>query len=132
MSALFGSGRIVDVVLALTAVEFLCLVLYRRRTGHGPDVFATLLSGIFLLLALRCATVHAPWQWLALCLTAALVAHLTDLQQRWRAANEQKFFASFFQQRRTSSFLKKRSKKLLLVYDRERNGDGPGEGRRVG
>jgi hypothetical protein len=87
VSALFESGRIVDFVLALTAVEFLCLVLYRRRTGGGPNVLATLLSGIFLLLALRCATVHAPWQWLALCLTAALAAHLTDLQRRWHKAN---------------------------------------------
>ena len=87
MSALFGSGRIVDFILALTALEFALFWVYRRRTGHGVAPLAlliNLLSGVFLLLALRCALVGVWWGWIGLCLFGSLVAHSSDLWRRWQ------------------------------------------------
>jgi hypothetical protein len=43
-----------------------------------------LLAGLFLLLALRGALAGAGWRWIALALTAACLAHVTDLGYRWR------------------------------------------------
>lgn len=89
MSTLFEGGRIVDLILAFTALEAALVVLYHRGTGRGPapaDFLVNLASGVCLMLALRCALVGAWWGWLALCLAAALVAHLTDLARRWPAS----------------------------------------------
>ena len=86
MSGLFASGRIVDIVLAITAIEAALLLAYHRRTGRGPapkDVVGMLLAGACLMLALREALVGAEWRWIALWLAAAFVAHLNDLRRRW-------------------------------------------------
>jgi hypothetical protein len=86
MTDLFASGRIVDIVLAITAIEAVLLVAYHRRTGRGPapaDLFGNLLSGVCLMLALRAALVDAWWGWVALWLLAAFGAHLSDLRRRW-------------------------------------------------
>ena len=87
MNALFASGRIVDLILLLTLVEAIALVLHHRATGRGvsaDDFLGNLISGVFLLLALRAALVGAWWGWIALSLLAALAAHLNDLRGRWR------------------------------------------------
>lgn len=87
MSALFDNGRIVDLILALVAVEFVALVAYRRMTYRGIaalDLVFNLLAGICLLLALRAALAGSGWLWIAVWLSAALVAHLADLARRWR------------------------------------------------
>jgi hypothetical protein len=89
MSGLFASGRIVDLILALTVLEWFALTAYRRRTGRGPapaPLAANLLAGVCLLLAVRAALVDAWWGWLALCLAGSLVAHLADLGLRWTPA----------------------------------------------
>lgn len=86
MSALFDNGRIVDLILALVAVEFVVLVAYRRMTDRGLpalDIVFNLLAGAFLLLALRSALAESGWLWTAVWLSAALVAHLADLARRW-------------------------------------------------
>ena len=86
MTDLFASGRIVDIVLAITAIEAALLIAYHRRTGRGPapkDVVGMLLAGACLMLALREALVGAEWRWIALWLAAAFVAHLNDLRRRW-------------------------------------------------
>ncbi len=92
MLSLFATGRIVDIVLAITAItaitaiEATLLVLYHRRTGRGPPpsgLLGNLLSGVCLMLALRAALVHAWWGWIGLWLIAALGAHLNDLRRRW-------------------------------------------------
>lgn len=86
MAELFASGRIVDLILALTLLEGIALALYHRRTGRGPtlgSIVGTLLPGLFLMLAVRGAIVGEEWIWLALYLLAALVAHLMDLARRW-------------------------------------------------
>jgi hypothetical protein len=56
------------------------LSLASRYRGIG----LMLLPGIFLLVALRAALAGAAWPWVPSALTAALVAHLLDLRQRWR------------------------------------------------
>ncbi len=87
MAALFASGRIVDVILALTLAEAVGLVAWHRRTGRGvapADFLGNLLSGVCLLLALRTGLAGAWWGWIALALLAALAAHMADLARRWR------------------------------------------------
>ena len=84
MSELFASGRIVDLILGLVAVEALALVALGRRRGiAGLDVAAALLPGVALMLALRAALTGAWWAWVAAWLAASLVAHLADLARRW-------------------------------------------------
>ena len=80
------SGRIVDLVIAFMALEALALFVYCRCTPLGPapaDIAAMLLAGLCLLLALRAALTGADWLWVAVFLSAALVAHLADLRRRW-------------------------------------------------
>jgi hypothetical protein len=87
VSDLFATGRVVDLILVLVAVEGLALATYHRRTGRGIaalDLLGNLLAGVFLLLALRGALVGAGWEWLGCALSAALLAHLGDLRRRWR------------------------------------------------
>jgi len=87
MSALFASGHIVDMILALTLAEAVAVLLFHRGTGRGPapaDFLVNLLSGIWLLLALRAALTGSWWGWIALCLLGSLLSHLADLARRWR------------------------------------------------
>ncbi len=83
----FASGRLIDVALTMTALEAVAVVLYFRRTGRGiapADFLGNLASGVCLMLALRCGVTGAWWGWIALWLSAALVAHLADVRRRWR------------------------------------------------
>ena len=87
MAALFASGRIVDLILLLTVFELSVLFVYRRFTGHGVAPFELLInlsSGVFLLLAVRCALVEAWWGWIGLWLFGSLIAHIADLWRRWQ------------------------------------------------
>jgi hypothetical protein len=88
LAALFESGRIVDLILAVVLLEGLVIYGYRRRLGRGlspAQLLSLLLPGVCLLMALRAALDGAAWPWVALWLLAALVSHLADLRQRWRA-----------------------------------------------
>ncbi|BAM91883.1 conserved hypothetical protein [Bradyrhizobium oligotrophicum S58] len=87
MDELFRSPHLVDLILAVVAVELVAVTLIwqRRRRGISPRaLLPNLLAGVFLLLALRCALTGAPWFWLAGCLAASGVANAADLRQRWR------------------------------------------------
>jgi len=87
MTDLFATGRVADLILALMLIEATVFFVYHVRTGRGiapADLLTSLLAGIFLVLALRCALVGTGWEWIAACLAAALVAHLADLSRRWR------------------------------------------------
>lgn len=80
-------ANVVDLVLLLVLAEAIALVTWHRRTGAGPrpaPLLANLGAGAALLLALRAALVDAHWSVPALCLAAALGAHVTDLALRWR------------------------------------------------
>jgi hypothetical protein len=87
MGELFASGRVIDVILGLVVLEAALIAVYGRKRGGGLSLATTLgnlLSGAFLLLAVRSALVKAEWAWVALFLFAALIAHLFDLRQRSR------------------------------------------------
>ncbi len=88
MTSLFASGRVVDLILGLVLIEVIALAIVRTRTKRGMnpfDLMASLLAGIALLLALRGALTGIGWPKIAICLGAALLAHLWDLSRRWSA-----------------------------------------------
>jgi hypothetical protein len=88
MSALFASGRVIDLILGLTAAEAILLILWHRRTGRGVPprpLLLNLLAGACLLLAVRAVLCGAGWPWVALALAGSLLAHLADLRERWSA-----------------------------------------------
>jgi hypothetical protein len=87
VSGFFASGRAVDLVLAIMAVEAGLLAWHRRRSGRGvpvAELLAFFAAGACLLLALRAALVGASWMWTAAALAGAGVAHAADLGLRWR------------------------------------------------
>lgn len=87
MAEFFTSGLIVDFILIMVVIEAALLAIYHHRTGKGlapAEVAGFLLSGLFLLLALRAALAGAWWGWISLCLTGALLTHVLDLAHRWR------------------------------------------------
>lgn len=86
IAAGFASGRIIDLVVALTVLEALGLAAFRRLTGRGPRLRAiglNLLSGLCLMLAVRGALTGAWFGVIALWMLAALVLHLADLRRVW-------------------------------------------------
>jgi hypothetical protein len=86
MEDFFRSGLLADIILAVMIAEALLLLVYRKVTSRGPaaaDLFAMLLAGACLVLALRAVLTGSSWQVVALCLLAALIAHLMDLYRRW-------------------------------------------------
>jgi hypothetical protein len=86
MEQLFTSGRIVDLILLLMLAEYLGLRLVLARGAAGADlqgVALYLLSGAFLLLALRLALTGGSWVWIGCCLAAAGAWHLLDLRRRF-------------------------------------------------
>jgi hypothetical protein len=87
MTALFATGRIIDLILLLVLMEAGALVLFRLVTGRGPSIghlLPTLISGGLLLVAVRAALTDMRWELVALPLVGALIAHLVDLSARWR------------------------------------------------
>lgn len=88
MAEFILSGRAIELILGLVVCEALLILWVRLRRGRGPALpgfFASLLAGVFLMLALREALAGGSYLVLAICLTGALVAHLADLAMRWQA-----------------------------------------------
>lgn len=86
LARFFSGTHLVDAIIALTLLEGFALVAYHRITGRGvaPQEFVlNLLSGLCLMLALRCALGNAGWQWVTLGLSGAGLAHAADIRQRW-------------------------------------------------
>ena len=89
MAAYLDSGRLIDAILALLALEALLLITQRLTLHRGPacaSSIANSLAGAGLLLAMRAAITNASFAVVGACLLAALVAHLADLATRWRAS----------------------------------------------
>lgn len=86
MAALFDSGRIIDLILLFILVECVFLAVWRRPALRLVELLPNILSGAALMLAVRCALVGARWEWVALSLLGALLAHLADLGLRLRRA----------------------------------------------
>ena len=87
MSPAFDLAHLIDAVIVFTLVECLLLVAYHRVTGKGVaprDFFVNLVSGLCLMLALRCLVRDAAATWVALWLLAAGIAHGGDMLMRWR------------------------------------------------
>lgn len=85
------ADRLVDLVLAVVALEALVLFALRRVTGHGPaplPLLANLVAGTCLLLAMRAALTADGWPVIALWLAAAGAAHCVDLRLRWTRARD--------------------------------------------
>ena len=86
MAELLLSGRAIDGILGLVVLEAAALLAYRAARGRGPpssSFLANLLSGAFLLIALRDALAGGSALVIGGCLTAALIAHVYDLYGRW-------------------------------------------------
>lgn len=78
---------LIDLVIVFTLAEGAVLAIYHRITGRGVALreFAlNMVSGLCLMLALRCLAHDAGTAWVALFLVAAGLAHGTDLWWRWR------------------------------------------------
>lgn len=87
MENLFSSGRIVEIILVLAALEGVALYLFWKRTGRGVSgrlLLPNLLAGLALMFAIYLALTGAWWGWLGLALLVALLAHVVDLAVRWR------------------------------------------------
>ncbi len=92
--ALLG-GRAIDWILVLVALEAVAVIAFRAARGRGPaplSFLGNLLSGAFLLVALRNALAGGSSLVVWACLTGALVAHAADLVGRWerKAAPERR------------------------------------------
>lgn len=85
MTALFESGRIVDLILALMIAEAVIIsvvVLFWRVRLPLVGLLLNLAAGACLLLALRAVITDAGWWVAGAWLFAALLAHVGDLAQR--------------------------------------------------
>jgi hypothetical protein len=90
MAAFLPDAWIVDVIIALVAVEAIVLMVWRALTGGGLTVaqtLANLSSGAALLLALRMAITGGLSASVLASLSVALIAHVADLTSRWEAAS---------------------------------------------
>ena len=80
MSALFGSGHAVDIVLAVMLIEM--IVLIRRGKAAATTIVLAFLPGALILLAVRAALTGAGWPSVALALAASFPAHIADVRRR--------------------------------------------------
>ncbi len=81
--------HLVDAVLAITILEGLALAAWHRHTGSGVaprDYVLNLVSGLCLMVTLRMVLAGADWPWIAIGMSAAGVAHATDMWCRWHSA----------------------------------------------
>lgn len=77
---------LVDGVIGLTVLEGVALLVHHRLTGGGVrprDFMLNLVSGVCLMLALRCALREQGALWIAAWLAAAGAAHAADIGLRW-------------------------------------------------
>jgi hypothetical protein len=82
----FASGRAVDVVLLVLAVEAAWL---KYRGKALLDIFAALLPAVLMMIALRAALTGMAWPFISLPLALAFPVHLYDLKRRkLRAPNQ--------------------------------------------
>jgi hypothetical protein len=83
----FASGRAVDVVLAVLAVEAIWLKL---RGGQWNDIIGIIMPAVLMMFALRAALTGMAWPFIALPLALAFPVHLYDLRRRYMIGNGQK------------------------------------------
>ena len=89
LEQIYQTPLVVDIAITFITLETLALGLFHSLTGRGlawREYGLTVLSGLALMLALRCALTPGFWPGMALFLIAAGVAHGADLRVRWRAS----------------------------------------------
>jgi hypothetical protein len=89
LAKLFASGRIVDWIVLILALEWVSVLVAQRvlkRSLGSLAIFVGLCAGLALLLALRESLLGARWQAVAVWLAAAFVAHIFDLHIRLKGA----------------------------------------------
>jgi hypothetical protein len=90
LAKLFASGRIVDCIVLILALEWIFVLVAQRmlkRSLGSLAILAGLCAGLALLLALRESLLGARWQAVAAWLAAAFVAHIFDLHMRLKKAS---------------------------------------------
>jgi hypothetical protein len=76
--ALYQSGNVAYIILAIMAAEAVLLSRYFKRL---PGLFTGLLAGACFVLALRAALLQQNWTTVALFLALAFVFHVTEIWQ---------------------------------------------------
>ena len=92
LKQIYQTPLVADIAIAFITLETLTLGLLHSLTGRGlalREYRLTVLSGLSLMLALRCALTPGFWPGMALFLVTAGLAHGADLRVRWRAAHRQ-------------------------------------------
>jgi hypothetical protein len=92
LEQIYQTPLVVDIAIAFITLETLALGLLHRLTGRGlawREFGLTVLSGLSLMLALRCALTPGFWPGMALFLVTAGLVHGADLRDRWRAGHRQ-------------------------------------------
>ena len=79
MTDFFASGRAVDVVLLVLAIEAIWL---KARGQRWTDILPALIPAVLMMLALRAALTGMAWPYVALPLALAFPVHLHDLRRR--------------------------------------------------
>ncbi len=84
LTAMFASGRIIDLILVVVAAEVAVLAAWPRLRGAMTlwDVAGLVAPGVMLMLAVKSALVQDPHMKTAALLAAAFVFHLVDLARR--------------------------------------------------
>jgi hypothetical protein len=87
LAQFYETPLVVDIAIVFITLETLALWLVHRLTAWGlplRDYLLTVLSGLSLMLALRCSLMPGFWQGMALFLVIAGLAHGADLRRRLR------------------------------------------------
>ena len=85
LADIYQTPWVVDIAIGFILVETAALWAYHQITGRGlavQDFLLTVLSGLSLMLALRCALTPGLWPGMALFLITAGLAHGADLRAR--------------------------------------------------
>ena len=88
---IYQTPWVVDIAIGFILIETAALWAFHRITGRGlaiQDFLLTVLSGLSLMLALRCALTPGLWPGMALCLITAGLAHGADLRARDKAKQD--------------------------------------------
>ena len=92
LEQIYQTPLVVDIAIGFITLETLALAVLYRLKGRGlawREYGLTVLSGLSLMLALRCALTPGFWPGMALFLVTAGLAHGVDLRARWRAGPRQ-------------------------------------------
>lgn len=87
MIAFLSGVHVVDLILAIVAVEAVAITAFWHKTGRGvapSQLLPNLLAGTALLVALRLVISGFSWPFYTACLALAGIANVIDLRQRWR------------------------------------------------